>query len=217
MKPAIASFAAVVLFAIMLHTAPLGAATPRRHQGRRAGSRAVADRECRGARDARGNGRSAAREDGRTGALQRPRAAVRQLPDRRAPERIRTVRRARRTVDEPGVLAAGAAAGRRRAPGGGRDGPLHAGGSLLPGPAHLHRRSADHRAAARRPELSRAGAARARDGAGAPGLGELEPWRLRALGERRARGLQRVPPRRRLQQRSEAEHAGRAAAGRCDP
>ena len=42
-----------------------------------------------------------------------------------------------------------------------------------------------------------------------PRVGQLGARRLRALGQRRARGLQRVPARRRLQRRPQAEHARR--------
>ena len=102
-------------------------------------------------------------------------------------------------------------------PGSGRDGAVHAGRSRHARAAHLHRRAADHRAAARRPQLPRARAAGARRRSAAAGIGKLEPRRFRAVDQRRPRGLQRLPARRRLQHRSEAEHAGRPAAGRRHP
>ena len=51
----------------------------------------------------------------------------------------------------------------------------------------------------------------------APGSADLDPRRLRIQRERCARGQQRVPARRRLQRRSEAERCRRAGAGGCHP
>ena len=82
---------------------------------------------------------------------------------------------------------------------------------------HGGRRSPGVRPSARRPQLPRTGAARARGRAVRPWIGDLDTRRLRLQRERRARGQQRVPARRRVQRRSEAERGWRAGAGRCHP
>ena len=80
--------------------------------------------------------------------------------------------------------------------------------------AHADRPASGRRAAARRPQLPRARAAGAGHRAGAAGFGQLGARRLRVQRQRRARGRQRLPARRRLQHRPEARHRRRPAAGR---
>ena len=66
---------------------------------------------------------------------------------------------------------------------------------------------ANRQPAARRPQFSRPRAARAGRGAGGAGIGGVGARRLRVQRQRRARRRQRLSARRRLQLRSEAEHA----------
>ena len=74
----------------------------------------------------------------------------------------------------------------------------------------------DREPAARRPQLPGAGAADGRRRAVRAGLGGVGPRRLHVERQRRARRLQYVPARRRLQLRPEVEYGCGAAAGRCD-
>ena len=54
-------------------------------------------------------------------------------------------------------------------------------------------------------------------GTGAAGFGQLGARRLRVQRERRARGCEHLPARRRLQRRPQARHGRRPPAGRCHP
>ena len=78
---------------------------------------------------------------------------------------------------------------------------------------HDRRQPADYELAARRAEFSRALAAGARRVPCCAGLGRVSAGRLQLQRQRRARGYERVPPRRCLQQRPQAQHGWSPPAG----
>ena len=84
---------------------------------------------------------------------------------------------------------------------------------------HRNRRreSPDPRHAARRPQFSRADAARAGRRSRGSGIGGIGPRRFFVQRQRWTRRFQQLSARRRRQHRSEAEYDGRSSAGRRNP
>ena len=142
----------------------------------------------------RGHQRNAARGQRRSGALRLPGAGRRVVHDRSDPQGVFGLPESRRADGRAGALARTGADGdgdRRR-----DDWWSGSAGAAprdqLAGDDHARRSGAGREPAARRPQLSRAGAAGARHRPGAAGIGELGARRFRVQRQRRPRGLQRL-------------------------
>ena len=152
----------------------------------------------------------------RVGGVRARRARARYLARRDRCAWTQDARAACRARGESGAARRRAAAGRRAdrsRRSGGADGRCAA---RFTRRRHRRREPPDPRHAARRPQFSRAHAARAGRRARGAGIGRIGARRFFVQRQRRTRRFQQLSARRRRQHRSEAEHDGRPAAGRRD-